>query len=150
MYIHTLTFREEYGSRILSLEGHRGEVFMSVWNPTQPQLASGSADGICRLWTLNNITTSSIISSSSGNISVPTAILPHIQLVGEKYKDVTSITWSPDGQFLATGCYDGMVSTISSRLDMLYANAIVHRPASGRPRGRWSESCRSTLDQSSA
>ncbi len=27
---------------------------------------------------------------------------------GEKYKDVTSVTWSPDGEHLATGCYDGM------------------------------------------
>jgi transducin (beta)-like 1 len=34
--------------------------------------------------------------------------MPHTQIEGEKFKDVTSVTWSPDGTLLATGCYDGL------------------------------------------
>ena len=40
---------------------------------------------------------------------VSTAILPHSSYPGERFKDVTSVSWSPDGQYLATGCYDGIV-----------------------------------------
>jgi len=34
--------------------------------------------------------------------------MSHSQFVGERFKDVTSVTWSPCGQYLATGCYDGI------------------------------------------
>lgn len=80
---------------------------MCVWNPIQKQLASGSADGICRLWGLSDMTQEKW-QTPPGEISLPTILMPHIQSDGEKSKDVTSVTWSPDGLFLATGCYDGM------------------------------------------
>ena len=35
--------------------------------------------------------------------------MPHYKDEGESYKDVTSIQWSPNGMYLATGCYDGIV-----------------------------------------
>lgn len=79
---------------------------MCVWNPSRQQLASGSADGVCRLWGLHAMTPEQWASNS--DVSLPTSIMPHAKVEGEKYKDVTSITWSPDGQLLATGCYDGM------------------------------------------
>lgn len=41
--------------------------------------------------------------SNDTDIPLKTAIMPHTQSEGEKFKDVTSVTWSPDGQFLATG-----------------------------------------------
>lgn len=39
-----------------------------------------------------------------------TAVIRCIVLycAGERYKDVTSLNWSPDGTRLATGCYDGV------------------------------------------
>lgn len=102
----TISVVEEGGNRSLSLKGHRGEVFMCVWNPARSQLASGSADGICRVWGLHTMAPPQW--SQAGDISLPTSVLPHCSVEGEKNKDVTSISWSPDGQFLATGCYDGM------------------------------------------
>ena len=34
--------------------------------------------------------------------------MPHATFIGEKMKDVTSISWSGDGLYLVTGCYDGL------------------------------------------
>eukprot|EP00600_Ochromonadales_sp_CCMP1393_P001326 CAMPEP_0174990822 /NCGR_PEP_ID=MMETSP0004_2-20121128/21535_1 /TAXON_ID=420556 /ORGANISM="Ochromonas sp., Strain CCMP1393" /LENGTH=674 /DNA_ID=CAMNT_0016244473 /DNA_START=126 /DNA_END=2150 /DNA_ORIENTATION=+ len=99
--------KEKTGSRYLQLNGHQGEVFMCLWNPTQQQLATGSADGMCRLWGLADMTADKW-SSDNSDIKLVTSIMPHCQTEGEKFKDVTSVTWSPDGKFLATGCYDGM------------------------------------------
>jgi len=41
--------------------------------------------------------------SPDAEVPLKTAIMPHTANEGEKFKDVTSVTWSPDGQFLATG-----------------------------------------------
>lgn len=90
----------------MSLVGHQGEVFMCVWNPVRMQLASGSADGMCRLWGLWEMD-SDEWSRDVAEQRLRTAILPHTASVGERFKDVTSVSWSPDGQYLATGCYDG-------------------------------------------
>jgi transducin (beta)-like 1 len=98
--------RNERDIKLLNLTGHQGEVFMCIWNPLQRRIASGSADGICRLWGLDNIDDSRW-SQPEGKMDVPNVVMPHCAHVGEKFKDVTSLSWSPDGRFLATGCYDG-------------------------------------------
>ena len=87
---------------------------MCLWNPVQRQLASGSADGMCRLWGLWEMNKQKW-ASSEPNVSIRTATMPHTVNEGEKYKDVTSVTWSPDGQMLATGCYDGMARIWDNR-----------------------------------
>jgi transducin (beta)-like 1 len=83
---------------------------------------------MCRLWNLSDVESTSgwsESSSGSGNneVSVPitVALLPHCAAEGQKFKDVTSISWSPDGQWLATGCYDGTIRVWSStgKLSML-------------------------------
>eukprot|EP01038_Epipyxis_sp_PR26KG_P005151 gene5151-7171_t len=94
-------------SRYLRLSGHQSEVFMCKWNPVKNQVASGSADGMCRLWNLTDITPDKWNSNIS-EFTLTTSIMPHSTLDGEKNRDVTSLTWSPDGQFVASGCYDGM------------------------------------------
>jgi len=114
----TILLRNEGVSKSMQLCGHQSEVFMCVWNPHHLQLASGSADGMCRLWGLWDTSHSLQQLASSGTAVAPltqeqgqpvrTAVLPHTKFVGERCKDVTSVTWSPDGRFLATGCYDGL------------------------------------------
>ena len=99
--------RKDDDLRHLNLVGHQGEVFMCVWNPSQSKLASGSADGMCRVWDLTDVTASKWLESeTTGNVKVKTAIMPHAD-PGERFKDITSISWSPNGQLLATGCYTG-------------------------------------------
>lgn len=71
------------------------------------QLASGSADGMCRVWSVEEVQESDWYSESITEVSLKTAIMPHSSVEGERNKDVTSLSWSPDGMFLATGCYDG-------------------------------------------
>jgi transducin (beta)-like 1 len=63
---------------------------------------------MCRLWTLNDVDSAKIDDSNDAEISIRSSILTHSQFPCERFKDVTSVTWSPDGQLLATGCYDGM------------------------------------------
>ncbi len=85
---------------------------MCVWNPIKRQIASGSADGVCRLWGLWDLTGDSwalpIGSDDPQQLKVITAIMPHCETIGQKLRDVTSISWSPTGHCVATGCYDGM------------------------------------------
>jgi len=104
----TISLKMDNGSRLLHLLGHQGEVFMCMWNPVSRQLASGSADGMCRLWGLWEMDEKKWDSSEECEFNMRSAIMPHSNFVGERFKDVTSVTWSSDGQYLATGCYDGM------------------------------------------
>jgi transducin (beta)-like 1 len=54
------------------------------------------------------------------NVPIDAVVMPHSQHIGERYKDVTSVNWSPDGKHLATGCYDGVarVWTALGNLEM--------------------------------
>lgn len=60
--------------------------------------------GMCRLWNLTSMDAARW-AAPEAEVALKTAIMPHTQSEGEKFKDVTSVTWSPDGQFLATGEY---------------------------------------------
>ncbi len=83
---------------------------MCQWSPCSDTLATGSADGVCRLWEMGDMSEQRWASTASdSSVSLSTALLPHCVSAGEKFRDVTSITWSPDGQVLATGCYDGSI-----------------------------------------
>lgn len=46
--------------------------------------------------------------SKDSEVHLRTSVMPHSAFPGEKFKDVTSMNWSPNGQYLATGCYDGI------------------------------------------
>ena len=66
-----------------------------------------SADGTCRLWRLLDDSRARLAEDGS-EVAIDAAIMPHSQYIGERFKDVTSVNWSPDGEHLATGCYDGI------------------------------------------
>ncbi|EGF81033.1 hypothetical protein BATDEDRAFT_35019 [Batrachochytrium dendrobatidis JAM81] len=85
-------------TEIQLLIGHQAEVFVCSWNPKEALLATGSGDGTARIWSTSENTVS--------NSQYP-VVLQHSSSSGET-KDVTTLDWSPDGVFLATGSYDGL------------------------------------------
>jgi WD40 repeat protein len=78
-----------------------------------------SADGTCRLWGLWDASSATSLPDNTP-LPIDAVVMPHSQHIGERYKDVTSVNWSPNGQHLATGCYDGVarVWTALGHLEM--------------------------------
>lgn len=97
-------------SGALTLRGHTSEVFVCAWNPKSNLLASGSGDSTARIWPIPNVW-----SPNGAGAHAPTPIvLEHVMHDGkdlmygrQKSNDVTTLQWNPDGETLATGCYDG-------------------------------------------
>ncbi|VDL95062.1 unnamed protein product [Schistocephalus solidus] len=92
--------------RITVLRGHNSEVFICAWNPRCDMLASGSGDSTARIWNLEK--------SPSNPSRISPIVLKHcISCDGRNIlsaKDVTSLDWNvslSDGNYLATGSYDG-------------------------------------------
>lgn len=78
------------------LKGHEREAFALMWNPKYDLVASGSSDATARVWDL-----------SSASPSDTALVLRHVQRADER-NGVTCLHWSHDGEFLATGAYDGL------------------------------------------
>lgn len=81
------------------LRGHKSEVFAVSFNPVKTDvLASGSGDGLARVWQYDG---------RSGGVGgdVPSIALEHGQ-AGALGQDVSSLDWTSDGTRLLTGCYD--------------------------------------------
>lgn len=79
----------------IELAGHTAEVFVSAWNPTVPGLlATGAGDATVRIWDL------------SAPSEAP-AVCKH--LPPTQAKNVSAVTWNPDGTLLASGSYDGIL-----------------------------------------
>lgn len=86
-------------NQITNLSGHTGEVFISAWNPTVPNmLASGGGDATVRIW--------EVPEKAGEPIESPT-ICKH--LPAAQSKDISTLDWNPDGTLLASGSYDGIV-----------------------------------------
>ncbi|PWZ01417.1 WD40 repeat-like protein [Testicularia cyperi] len=86
--------------QITALSGHTGEVFISAWNPTVPNmLASGGGDATVRIW--------EVPERAGEAIDAPPTICKH--LPAAQSKDISTLDWNPDGTLLASGSYDGIV-----------------------------------------
>lgn len=88
---------------VTTLSGHAAEVFCCAWHPCDDVLASGSGDSTVRLWDMR------LDPSSTPDCRVleiqrarPDAESP------EEDRDVTTLEWSVDGMYLASGCMDGV------------------------------------------
>lgn len=93
--------------KLLNLKGHLSEVHSFAWNPIRRQLATASPDGVARLWGIWEMTPEKWNSSES-DLSLTTCLLPHKLHDTQKLCVVNSVSWSPNGLFLATACNDGI------------------------------------------
>ncbi|KAL3785402.1 hypothetical protein ACHAWO_013589 [Cyclotella atomus] len=105
---------------VMELSDHTSEVFMCAWNPRFTNLiATGSGDASARIWAINP-------PNATGGCQ-RSILLPHgINSADKKNKDVTTLEWSPSGESLATGSYDG-VARVWSRSGELIQTLKGHR-----------------------
>jgi transducin (beta)-like 1 len=92
-------------SKIARLKGHNAEVFVTAWNPAVPGLlASGAGDATVRIWDLGT-------AFNSGSLGDAEPIVPTVckHLPSTQAKDVSALSWNPDGTLLASGSYDGIL-----------------------------------------
>lgn len=101
-------------NEVLKFDLHQSEVFMCAWNPIHTNLiATGSGDASARLWEVNGL--------HAANGLKGCKLLPHGSDTRDlKNKDVTTLEWSSDGEFLATGSYDGVARIWSRSGALLY------------------------------
>lgn len=77
------------GKQVKNAGGHGDEVFKVVFNPKQPMLATSSADKTVRLWNSDNLAAGKTLSGLTDF--------------------AFAVAFSPDGQLVAGGSYDGGV-----------------------------------------
>ncbi|KAI5836011.1 WD40 repeat-like protein [Schizophyllum commune Tattone D] len=105
------------------LTEHVAEVFVCAFNPQDPNIvASGSKDGHINIWRLNDPPADGFAAPPSPPIRFDAkSTIPD--------KDLTSMSWSPDGKLLAVGSYDRIfrILTVEGKLyfqDALHTGAI--------------------------
>ena len=89
--------------QVLELNQHTSEVFMCAWNPVHTHLiATGSGDASARIWEMGGG------GNAKAGLAKSTLLQHGTSGSDKKNKDVTTLEWSPAGEMLATGSYDGV------------------------------------------
>eukprot|EP00166_Cyanidium_caldarium_P005100 ctg_588.g274 len=130
-------------SEVTTLYGHTAEVFVIAWNPQRAYLlASGSGDATARLWAipsgpcgrtavappleLRHYGDEVPLADADAHPAPEESVTPKAHGGGAALsRDVTAVTWSPDGLRLATSSYDG-IARIWSDAGLLERRLALH------------------------
>lgn len=123
--------------QVLTLERHEKEVFICSWNPISNLLASGSGDSKSIIWKIPTEPTNKQTSVNSvvlehippvGHVRYNAELLGGVNNPNSKMIDVTTLDWNPEGNLLATGCYDGISRIWNTKGDLLQTLAQHQAP----------------------
>lgn len=129
--------KEVADADVFRFRGHSAEVFLSAWNPTVPGLlATGAGDATVRIWDLG----SAIVAEADGGSSrrnsegaveaaPPPAVCKHLPATHSK--DVSALSWNPDGTLLASGSYDGILRLWTPQGDLHLVMSMHQGPIFG-------------------
>ncbi|KAL1740494.1 WD40-repeat-containing domain protein [Schizophyllum fasciatum] len=99
------------------LSGHVAEVFVCAFNPKNiDTLASGAKDGTVLIWQVYRSAPELFPGHSRRPIKVDA-------FAKSEQGDLTSLSWSPDGELLAVGSYDQVFRIITAEGKMYFSHA---------------------------
>jgi len=94
------------GLLLFTYHGHAGGVNTVAWHGSR--IASGGADGTVQVWSFGRADATARVRTLSGaRVSLP--LQGDVLVYRGHAGPVTSVTWSPDGQRIASGSEDGTV-----------------------------------------
>ncbi|KAJ6235271.1 wd40 repeat protein [Anaeramoeba flamelloides] len=99
--------------------GHTSNIFRVQWSPTEDLLATGSEDFSTRIWNFDDRVENAKKNISGWKLMHCKTIKPSLVKSGES-ATVTYLDWSPDGQYLAIGYFNGEISITSSNGNLLF------------------------------
>ena len=111
------------GTTVLSVANTN--VTHAAWNPRDPRVLATGGTALCRLWTLANVASAPTPPSGDHPDSSPKQYMPTDLVDDTAPGFVTSMAWSPDGDYLAVARYSsapvsrGMIITCTKDGAML-------------------------------